>query len=63
MSVDEARAIGIAPINIIPEPDDSDFTSPGAGYEYVPDLSKLAPALRRKVEKMLSDFDPSTASD
>lgn len=62
LTADEARAIGVAPVNILGEPE-GDFTSPGASDEYDPDLSGLGAALRAKVQKMLDQFDPSSVTD
>jgi SPP1 gp7 family putative phage head morphogenesis protein len=63
LSEEEARAIGIKPVNILEAPRDDDFTSPAAGFAFEPDLSKLDPVLRAKVEAALASFHPSSATD
>lgn len=63
LSIDEASAIGIEPVNILDDTQ-SDFTSPAAAASdaYAPDLSRFSPALRAEIEQSIASFNPSTVA-
>jgi SPP1 gp7 family putative phage head morphogenesis protein len=61
LSTEEADATGPGPE--VGDMEDSGFSSPGAGYDYAPDLSELDPDLRRSVQDDISAFDPSKIDD
>ncbi len=62
LSADEARAIGIAPVNVIDVGIADDFTSPAAG-DWEPDLRGLDPVLRDAVTRARANFDPRKTRD
>jgi SPP1 gp7 family putative phage head morphogenesis protein len=64
LTEDEARAIGISPVNMFePGPADDDFTSPAASDLYEPNYSKIDPRVRSKVRSAIEAFDPDDVDD
>jgi SPP1 gp7 family putative phage head morphogenesis protein len=64
LTADEARAIGVSPVNIIGDASaDGDFAGPGASDAYVPNLSTLDPRLSDSVRRAIREFDPAAVDD
>jgi SPP1 gp7 family putative phage head morphogenesis protein len=61
LTAEEAADAGPGPD--VDDMEGADFTSPGAGYDYDPDLRDFDPAIRDDVQSALMGFDPADVED